>query len=154
MDGDVDGVHRARLRENRAVRRRFQPLDDGFFGNRLTVADAHQLTADALAGHVDFRVGGHDVLPRDGLDQLEQLLERPAFVLRQHDEHAVGAAQAQIAQERVCERAREARTAEFRADILHFQALEFRADDALQPECGGGVEVVFVMIHDDLLLYK
>ena len=28
------------------------------------------------------------------------------------------------------------------------------ADDALQPERGGGVEVVFVMIHDDLLLYK
>ena len=154
MDGDVDGVYRARLRENRAVRRRFQPLDDGFFGNRLTVSDAHQLTADALAGHVDFRVGGHDVLPRDGLDQLEQLLERPAFVLRQHDEHAVGAAQAQIAQERVCQRAREARAAEFRADILHFQALELRADDALQPERGGGVEVVFVMIHDDLLLYK
>ena len=85
---------------------------------------------------------------------MEQLLERPAFVLRQHDEHAVGTAQPQIAQERVCQRAREARAAEFRADILHFQALEFRADDAFQPERGGGVEVVFVMIHDDLLLYK
>ncbi len=147
MQGDLNGVGDARLRENAALVAGLQPFDDRLLGDGLAVADAHQLAAGALAGYIDLRVHGEQLLPFEGLDKLEQLLKGAAFLFLQDDQHPVCTAQTQVAQISVRRAALEACSADLALDVLHAQPLELGSHHALQPEGGSGDHGHILKIH-------
>ena len=73
-----------------------QPLDDGFFYDALAGRDAGQLAGQARALDREGRVGGEQLLPRDSVAAVKQLIKGGGLVGGQQQQHALGGAQVQV----------------------------------------------------------
>ena len=113
-----------------------QTLDNGFLGDRLTVAHAHQLTACALA--VDGKTGvfTDEVFPRERANALKKLFKAPRFKPTDDKQNSVGTARVQIGGEGVFKCAEKARAAVFGFGV-DAQTRKLASDNAFQTERGG-----------------
>ena len=114
-----------------------EPLDDGFFDNRLTGGHGMKLRGNGVTLHGESRVTGQIILPRNGPGALKQLLKAAGGKLAQHQHDPRAAAQIEIQTGAVrrCAAAQDA--AVFHAHLLQPQLFDLIAHQFFQAQQAG-----------------
>ena len=114
-----------------------QALDDGLFDDALAGGHAGQLAGQARALDRERRVGGQQVLPRDVVAAIEQLVKRRGLVGSQQQQDALRRAQVQVGGGDNVRPALERHAAIGDLDVLCAQTLDLKIQRRLRAEKAG-----------------
>ncbi len=130
----INGINSSRFGEGFLMGAAAEPFNHGLLGNGLTVPDAHELAAGALAADVHLGIPRQDGFPRNALHQLKKLFKGTDFLLRKDDQHPIGTAEHQICTEGIQQGTFEPCTADFGLHVRHFQPAQLIGYNAFQSE--------------------
>ena len=114
-----------------------QALDDSLFDDALAGGHAGQLAGQARALDRERRVGGQQVLPRDVVAAVEQLVKRRGLVGSQQQQDALRRAQVQVGGGDNVRPALECHAAIGDLDVLCAQTLDLKIQRRLRAEKAG-----------------
>ena len=93
---ELHPVLAARLGQHRGAVPPHQPLDDGLFDDALAGGHAGQLAVQGRALDRERRVCGQQLLPGDGVDPVEEVVEGLGLVAGQQQQHPLHRAQVEV----------------------------------------------------------
>ena len=133
----ADLVQRTILRQGADLVAVHQPLDDGFFYDALAGGDAGQLAGQARALDREGRIGGEQLLPRDGVAAVKQLVKGGGLVGGQQQQHTLSGAQVQVGGRDHIRPALKCHTAVRHLNILCAQTLDLKVQRGFSTEEAG-----------------
>ena len=109
----------------------FEPFDRRFFDNRLAVADAEQIRAQAMPFHREFVVFADPVFQRQRLDAVKKFRKRVRFKCAEHNQNPFRKSRAEIGARKQVFVAFKKDTSVFRRDRFGAYVAQFVCDKTL-----------------------